>query len=216
MKNNHNDSKEKQRIAAARESFSGRLLTDRQFDDAITITGIVEREIRSSGTFKDKLGDYAYAFARSEKFDAMKAETVLRDLFKERTGQTMNQMREELAKREETITDDHRAQAYTRASAIGDLMENGVKLSFNRAYAHQAQQLAEQIGVTDACAKRLMREEFTAAEGSELYDWGKELDETVYRPQIEAERQERAETREPARRSRSGSGSTRRTRSGPQ
>lgn len=214
--NNHNDPKEQKRIAAARESFSGRLLTDRQFDDAITITGIVEREIRNSGAFKDKLGDYAYAFARSEKFDAMKAETVLRDLFKERTGQTMNQMREELAKREETITDDYRAQAYTRASAIGDLMENGVKLSFHRAYAHQAQQLAEQIGVTDACAKRLMREEFTAAEGSELFDWGKELDETVYRPQIEAEKQARTEEREPARRTRASSGSARRTRSGPQ
>lgn len=178
--------------AAARESFSGRLLTDRQFDDALSITGIIEREIRSSGAFKDKLGDYSYAFARSEKFDAMKAETILRDIFKERTGRTMNQYREELAKREETLTDDHRALAYARACDIGDMMEKGVKMSFHRAYAHQAQQLAEEIGITDACAKRLMREEFSAAENADLTDWGKELDEQYYRPQIEAEKAERS------------------------
>jgi hypothetical protein len=187
--------KENERVAAARESFSGRLLTDRQFDDAMTITGIIEREIKSSGAFKDKLGDYAFAFARSEKFDAVKSESILRDLFKERTGQTMNQMREELAKREEAITDDHRAQAYSQACAIGELMEHGVKMSFHRAYAHQAQQLGEQIGVTDACAKRLMREEFATIENVELQVWGKELDEQFYRPQIDAEKSEREQSR---------------------
>lgn len=190
------DAKEGERIAAARESFSGRLLTDRQFDEAMAITGIVEREIRQSGSFKDKLGDYAYAFARSEKFDAVKSETIIRDLFKERTGRTMNQMREELAKREETVTDDHRARAYSQACAIGELMQNGVKMPFSRAYAQHARELAEEIGVTDACAKRLMREEFAAVEGTELHAWGKDLDETIYRPQIEAAKNERAMSRE--------------------
>jgi hypothetical protein len=217
--NNLYEPKENKRVAAARESFSGRLLTDRQFDDAMTITGIIEREIKNSGAFKDKLGDYSYAFARSEKFDAVKAETILRDLFKERTGQTMNQLREELVKREDAITDEHRAQAYARACDIGDMMENGVKLSFHRAYTHQAQQLAGEMQVTDACAKRLMHEEFKAAEGSELYDWGKELEERFYRPQIDAEKAERTE-RDPSRGEEKGARQTGRssyrTRTGPQ
>jgi hypothetical protein len=217
--NNFYTPQENERVLAARESFSGRLLTDRQFDDAMTITGIIEREIRTSGTFKDKLGDYAYAFARSEKFDAVKSESILRDLFKERTGQTMNQMREDLAKREENVTDDHRAMAYSQACGIGELMENGVKMSFHRAYAHQAQQYAEEIGVTDACAKRLMRDEFASVEGVELSTWGKELDEQFYRPQIEAAKAEKSEREKPRTRDDGARQSARpsfRSRSGPQ
>jgi len=217
--NNFYNPKENERVAAARESFSGRLLTDRQFDDAMTITGVIEREIKHSGTFKDKLGDYAYAFARSEKFDAMKAESIIRDLFKERTGQTMNQMRENLTKQEEALSDYNRKQAYHEACAISDLMENGVKLSFHRAFAHQAQQYAEQIGVTDACAKRLMRDEFASVEAVELQAWGKELDEQFYRPQIEAEMAERngrAQSRSQDDGARQSARASFRTRSGPQ
>ncbi len=212
MKNNHNDPIE----TAARESFSGRPLTNRQFEDVKAIVGMLARGIEYSGTFKDNLSDLAYTFARSAKLDELRAETIIRDVFKELKGCTMNQMRERLAKREETITEDDRAQAYSEVCKTPDVMKSGVKISFNRAQAHLAQQFAEKIGVTDACAKRLMREEFAAAKGTELFDWGKELDETIYRPQIEAEKQARSEEREPPRRSRSGSGSMRRTRSGPQ
>jgi len=52
------------RRISARENFSGRLLTEPQFDEAMAITGIIEREIQRTGTFKEKLGDYAHAFAR--------------------------------------------------------------------------------------------------------------------------------------------------------
>lgn len=193
--NDHSNANKKDRIPAARESFSGRLLTDRQFDEAIAITTIIEQEIRQSGTFKDKLGDYSYAFARTEKFDTVKAETIIRDLFKERTGQSMNQMREDMAKREEAVTDTQRAEAYARACAIGELMADSPKMSFHRAFTHQARQLGEAMGVTDACARRLMREEFAAAEGSEIQAWGKELDDTIYRPQIDAEKAQRASSR---------------------
>jgi hypothetical protein len=211
------NTKQPDRLASVRESFSARLLTDRQFSEAIAITGIIETEIRETGSFKEKLGDYSYAFARSQTFDAVKSETIIRDLFKERTGQTMNQMREGLAEQEDKITDDSRAKAYSRACAIGDVMESGVKVTFHRAYAQEAQQLGAELGVTDACAKRLMREEFASAEGSELVDWGKELDETVYRPQIEAKKSERAAPREePAERGRQPRRAAQRTRSGPQ
>lgn len=203
--------------SVVRESYSARLLTDRQFDEAMAITNIIETEIQETGSFKDKLGDYSYAFARSQSFDAVKSETIIRDLFKERTGQTMNQMREGLVEREGQVSDLHRAEAYSRACAIGDMMETGVKLTFNRAYAHQALKLASEIGVTDNCAKRLMREEFAAAEGSELMDWGKELDETIYRPQIDAEKSERSAVHdEPADRGRQPRRASQRTRPGPQ
>ena len=184
----------------------------RQFDEAIALTAIIEREIARTGAFKDKLGDYSFAFARSERFDAPKAETILRDLFKERTGHTMNQMRETYADRLEKLTDDQRASAYQYASEIGDMMEGGVKLSFNRAVAHQSQQLASNLGITDAAARSLMAEEFEAAENQTLWDWGKELDEQFYRPQIEAEKAEREQSRSQGRssqdggRSRAGSG----------
>ena len=186
------DQKETERVAEARESFSGRLLTDAQFDESMAITGVIEREIRKSGSFKEKLGDYAYAFARTENFDAAKAETVLRDLFRARTGQSMNQMREALVEREDKLTASQKKTAYDYAVGVGDMIETGTKISFHRAYAHQGQALANELDITDAGAKRLMKDEFQAAEGSDLYDWGKDLEERFYRPQIEAEKEERA------------------------
>ncbi len=175
----------------ARECFSARLLTDAQYFECKSVARIIEREILYSGTFKEKLGDYAYALARSQKFDVAKAETILRDVFKASTGQSMNQMRESLAKGLEAIDDDHRQQAYQSACDIGDLMENGEKLSFNRAFATQAQNFAREFGITDIAAKRIMSDEFNKAEDSKLYDWGKELDEQFFRPQIESEKQQR-------------------------
>ncbi len=187
------DPKENERVALARDSFSGRLLTDAQFDEAMALTGIVEGEIRKSGAFKEKLGDYAYAFARTERFDAMKAETIIRDLFKARTGQSMNQMREGFAEREAKLTGEQISLAYDFALAVGKMVEEGDKISFNRAFAHQAAQLAGTLKITDVSAKNLMREEFVAAEGREFYEWGKEIEQKFYRPQIEAEKQQRAE-----------------------
>lgn len=57
------DPKEMERVAAARESFSGRLLTNSQFDEGMTITGIIEQEIKKSGVFKEKLQDFSFAYA---------------------------------------------------------------------------------------------------------------------------------------------------------
>lgn len=185
---------ENERVANARESFSGRLLTNRQFEEALTLTHIIEREIRRSGAFKDKLGDYAFAFARSERFDAVKAESMLRDIFKERTGQTMNQMREGLVETQAKLTDEQKQIGYRYAAEIGELMENGAKMSFNRAVAHQSQQMAAELHISDAGARTIMAEEFEAVEGQSLWDWGKELDEQFYRPQIDAEREKRTQT----------------------
>lgn len=191
------DQKENERVAEARESFSGRTLTNSEFDEALALTGIIEREILRSGSFKEPLGDYAYAFARTKQFDAMKAESILRDLFKARTGRTMNQMREDLAEREEKLPAKTKKLAFDYAHAIGPMIAEGTKINFNRAFAHQAQAMASELGITDAGAKRLMKEEFKAAENRELYDWGKEMEEKFYKPQIEAERQKAQERSQP-------------------
>lgn len=179
---------EKNRLLAVRETFAARLLTDAQFAEAIAISGIIEREIRKSGSFKDKLGDYAYAFSRTEKIDASKGETVLRDIFKARTGQTMNQMREALAEREAKLTDVEAARVLDHALAVGRMMENGGAIPFHRAFAHQGQLLGRDLGITDATAKRFMKEAFKETRGEELYDWGKALEEKHFKPKIEAEK----------------------------
>lgn len=191
----HYDPKEVNAVAIARESFSGRYLTDSQFDEAMAITGIIEREITKSGAFKEKLGDYAYAMARTEKLDAMKAENTIRDLFKSRVGQSMNQMREGLMAREEKLTGQEKAAAYDHAMGMARMIRDGIKMPFHRAYAHQAQGLAQDLGITDAGAKSLMQEAFRTKENRELYDWGKELEDRYYRPQIEAEKKEREQGR---------------------
>lgn len=185
---------EEKRMAEARESFSGRLLTDAQFEEAMAITRIIEREIAKSGSFKDKLGDYAYAMARTEKMDAVKAETTIRDLFKARTGQTMNQMREKLAQREEKLPKDAVEKAHMHIARIGERVQHGDKMTFYRAYAFEAQDLGMDLEITDAAAKNLMRETFKQAEKREIFEWGKELDETYFRPQIEAEAKTRSQS----------------------
>jgi hypothetical protein len=184
------------RRISARESFSGRLLTEPQFDEAMAITGIIEREIQRTGTFKEKLGDYAHAFARTEKFEAMKAETILRDLFRERTGRSMNQMREALMAKEEQLTPQDRQRGYQFAVGVGDMIKvgntaEGRRMTFNRAYAYQAQVFAMELGITDTFAKSVMSAEFKVQRGAEFYDWGKALERDFYRPQVEADRQRR-------------------------
>lgn len=104
----------------------------------MAITGILEREIRKSGSFKEKLGDYAYAFSRTEKFDPGKAEIVIRDLFQARTGQTMNQIREDLIGREEKLQKQHKSLALDYAQAVGTMIREGDKINFHRAFSHQA------------------------------------------------------------------------------
>lgn len=181
------------RVDAARESFSGRPLTDPQFAEAVAFVSILKRHTKRTGAFKDKLSDCAFAFSRTEKIDLARAETILRDLFTICTGQTMNQMREELQEREEKLTLEQKKLALDFALAVGQMIEEGDKISFNRAYAHQAQALACELRITDAGAKRLMKDAFQAARGTDFYEWGKAIEAEFYRPQIEAERHQREE-----------------------
>lgn len=194
------------RIAEARMSFSGLLLTDRQFDEVIALTGVLHRRIEETGSFKDCLNDYANALARTERFDAVKADTMIRDLYKIRFAETMNETRERLMKREEALFDrktyaaEHELQkAYQAVMETGQLVEHGTKMTFHRAQAHEATGLARDLGITHTGAKRLMDESFKSIEGADLRVWGKELDERYYRPQIEAEKSQRDANRKQAR-----------------
>ncbi len=191
---------EMKRIGEARESFSGRLLSERQFEDAMAITGVVERRTKETGAFKDCLNDFANAYARTERFDIMKADSTIRDLFRIRTGVTMNQMREALMENEQNLFDrknnpaeDERQKAYMAANETGRMVKEGDKMSFHRAFAHQAAQLATELNITDVGAKKFINEVFEETENQAFREYGKELDEKYFRPQIKAEQKERRE-----------------------
>lgn len=185
--------KEMERVATSRDSFSGRLLSDPHYDEAMMITGIVEKEIQSTGRFKEVLTEYSAAYAHTKKnLSVINSEKILRDLFKERTGMTMNEMRETFVQREETLTETQKRTAFPYAEAVGTMIENGNKVSFHRAFSHQAKQCAVELNITDLGAKRLMSQQFEAVNGEKFYDWGKEQEKTFYRPQIEAEKQRSA------------------------
>ena len=179
---------EKNRLLAVRETPAVRLLINTQFAEAVLITYIIECGIEKSGAFTDKLGDYAIAFARTEKISPAKAEMILREIFKARTGQTMNQRREALAEREARLTDDETARVLDHALAIGRMIEEGGTIAFHRAFAHQAQLLGRELGITHAAAKRFMKEAFKETRCEELYDWGKALEEKFFKPKIGAEK----------------------------
>jgi hypothetical protein len=182
-----------QSYAAARESFSGRLLTDSQFEDLIAITEIIKREIHKTGLFKEKLSDYAHAFSRTQKFDQIKTQTIIRDLYKEHTGMTLNQTREKLLSQEESLSPHQRYEGLKFAEAVEPMMRDGNKISFNRAASRQAADMAAQLKITEVGAKRIMAETFKEKHGEDFYSWGKDvLDEQYFRPQIDAERRQRS------------------------
>lgn len=191
--------KEAERVAEARMSFSARLLTERQFDDVMAITGILERRIEERGNFKDCLNDFSNAIARTERFDAVKADTIIRDLFKLRTGMSLNAMREAFLQKEKEQYDESgalrapvREKAYQAALDAGNMVETGNKITFHRAVSFEAAQLATELTVTHAAAKKMMEQSFEEMDGRALREYGEELEEKFYRPQIEALKNERS------------------------
>jgi hypothetical protein len=95
------DREPKAQTANVRESLVGKSLTEAQCDIAMGVAGIIDRHIHKTGSFREPLTDYAHAFARSEKFDAMKGETIIRDVYAAQYGRTMNTTREALRELED-------------------------------------------------------------------------------------------------------------------
>lgn len=185
--------KEMERVKSARESYSGRLLSDPHFNKAMMNTGIIEKNIQATGKFKEVLNEYSAAFAHTKQnLSVVNAEKIIRDLFKERVGLSMNELREAFQKREEKLTEEQKNAAFPYAKEVGTMIEEGNKISFSRAFAHQAKDYATKLKITDLGAKRIMSEQFEAVQGEKFYDWGKAKENEFYRPQIEAEKQARA------------------------
>lgn len=173
---------------AARESYSGKGLTETQFQQGYAITQILSAEIARTGSFREALTDYAHAFSRSERFDALRGETILRDLYKGRFGESLNETREAYLAREKALPRDAEARALAAAERIGKQIESGPDQPFYKAYDRAAVELADSLRITQSAAKTLMKDSFAAKHQADLYAHGKEL---------EAQHQTRAERADP-------------------
>lgn len=171
----------------ARATFHGKTLTDSQFDEAYAITSILERAIRKSGSFRDKLTDYAHAFARDQRFDALKGEEILRDVFKGRYGQSMNHMREGLMEREALVKNSAQDQALHHASAVLNRIKNKQE-PFYRASDHEGVAMAQKHGITELGAKKMMDSAYETFTGRSLYAAGKEMEAGYCAPRRASER----------------------------
>jgi len=168
---------ETERAERMRQSFTGRSLTASQLDEAVALAGIMHREIQKSGSFRDKLTDYAHSFARSERFDALKGEEIVRDAFKASYGETMNEMRERLMEKETAFADNAtEKESLGYARKILEHMSSNAELPFYRAYDRAALHMAARHGITESGAKSFMKEAFAKSEGRELYDAAKEIE----------------------------------------
>jgi len=130
-------------ILEARQSFTGKALTDSQFDESWSLAEIMERSIRKTGSFREKLTDYSHAFSRSEKFDSVKGEVIIRDQFKARFGLSMNQLRLGLKEREANIDLPGHELAIDHARMIEPLIKDGQTMPFYQAFDHVGCTLAE-------------------------------------------------------------------------
>lgn len=70
---------------------------------------------------------------------------------------------------------------------VEPLIRDGETMPFYRAYDHVGGALAEKLAITEAGAKKLLADTYREAEGRELYEAGKALEERFHRPRREAE-----------------------------
>lgn len=165
MQRDHNDTK----WTTARESYTGSRLTDAQFHAAWNISSILNREIHRTGSFREKLTDFAHVFARSEKFDALRGEAIVRDIYKARFGESLNQTRECLVKKEQGLREAGVGIALPYARKIESLIKEQPMMRFFEAFDAAAIEMARTCGITDSGAKGMMKEAFQEAEGNDLY-----------------------------------------------
>lgn len=181
-------------INEVRKSRIGRTMTDGQLKEAMAITNICRNTICKSGTFTEKLTDYAHAFARTERFDAIRGETIIRDVFEARYGQNMNQMLEGFKEREANLPKNATRIALDHARGVGSLISDAETMPFYLAYDIEGRNCAHTLGITEVSAKDLMKTAFRNAEKQELYEWGKALEKEHHLPVREAARAEYATT----------------------
>lgn len=159
-----------------------RKLSDSQDDESSAIADILHRNIRRSGKYAEKLADYSNAFARTEKFNVLQAEGIIRDQFEFKYGQDMYGFLEELRAREKSLPAEARDDALEYARMISPLIRDGDTMPFWQAFERTGGALAEKYNVTEVGAKSLMKEVFWDAEGRDLYEHGKELEALHHAP----------------------------------
>jgi hypothetical protein len=123
-----------------------------------------------------------------ERHQTATGPTIIRDQFKSRYGETMNQMREGLADREAGLSRDDRDEAFDYAQMIVPLISVGDTMPFYRAFDVAGGGLAEKLNITEVGAKKLMKEAFQEAEGRDLYEVGKAVEKEHHLPKRDAER----------------------------
>lgn len=178
--------KELERAANGRESYSGRLRTDNEYFELTVLGGVCEREINRSGSFKKVLHGCALMLSTAERMNYMQAESSIREIFKERTGMSMNVMREGLKARLAELNPQQKEQIGECVGDIEPMMREGTLLRFNRVLSHVAAPIAKELNVTELGVSNIMRDEFNHANpGKDFFEWGKELDKEIYQPQVE-------------------------------
>lgn len=180
---------------SVRESYVAKTLTESQLDIAVDVASVINRHIQKTGSFREALTDYAHAFSRSEKFDAMKGEVIIRDVYAAQYGHTMNAAREALLENERNLPETAREQAVQSARRTLEAIVQGEKEPFYKAYDRESSLLAQTLKITESGAKQLMVENYRAIEGRELYETGKELEERHHKPKVDEARKEREKTR---------------------
>ena len=185
-------------ILNVRDSYIAKTLTESQCDIAADVASIINRHIQKTGSFREALTDYAHAFARSEKFDAMKGEVIIRDVYTAQFGHTMNTAREALLKNEKNLPETAREQAIDAARRTLDSIAQSETEPFYRAYDREGRSLARTLNITESAAKHLMVENYRVIEGRELYETGKELEQQHHKPKVDEARQEREKARSQA------------------
>jgi len=179
------------KIPEVRHSSTGKNLSGSQYDESWAVAEIIHRGIEKTGSFREKLTDYSHAFARGEKFDALKAEMIIRDQFKAQYGKTMNQMRLALKERQENLPETADRDALEYARMIEPLIRDGDTMPFYRAYDYVGGALAEKLNITETGAKELMTTAYRETEGRELYEFGKALEKKFIVPERDTEQQTR-------------------------
>lgn len=179
---NQMQSDEPQTRDKARASFQGARLTDAQFDEAWNIVGTLHRETQRSGSFIKKLTDYAHTFAGRDKIDASREETVLRDIYYERFGQSISKTREGLAERERLLREARGSEALNYARQTLGLIQDGETMPHYLASDRTAVAMARQHGISEVGAKKVMAEAFEAADGKPFYETCKEFEALYHRP----------------------------------
>ena len=174
---------------AARQSYSGQRLSETEFVEAYSICGIIERDIRKSGSFYEARENYAFAFAKGKKISPDQAMDVLGDIFKARFGHSMNQTREAILKRDTSTRPD---QAHAYAQQVGDLIRQGDTMPFYKAYDTAAQNMARDHDISQNRAKDLMKETYAATHGKTLYEDGKKLEEHYHAPVAQAQKAQKS------------------------